>query len=138
MRRFIQNTLIQYFHNFKVIRTFLTFFLLQTVSCDSQKSTLLTYTQGTFFIHKQFRGCYRPNLCKLFFKKSFSISNWPIFEYSLSVSIRVSVSSCTFSNTWEERDKNSCFHLLIIVACTSNRTDNSASVSRSFKASIAT
>jgi hypothetical protein len=42
------------------------------------------------------------------------------------------------SNISADFSRNFCFHLLIMLGCTSNRFDNSACVSRSLSASIAT
>lgn len=125
-------------HQFHIFRLILHRFIIYLVTVHSQKFTLAAYAQirsrGNYF----FEDFSIPSLSEALLQKSTSTSKRPIFSYRACSRLAASWSGAWVEKISAPRDKNSRFQFEIIWGCTSNRFDNSLSVSCSLMASIAT
>jgi len=126
-------------HHLQIVCALLFGYIIETGPAKGEQLALLANTQLILGAYQQFALHHSPLFFKLFFRKYRSISNCPILAYKAS---RLTVSSFSFPsvtvNTSSELAKNSCFHRVMWLACTSNLADKAASVSLSFSASKAT
>src|SRR5512145_2204697 len=131
--------LIHHSHDIQIFLLFSGGFVIERSTLYFKQTTLLAYTERLLLSNAFYQFCsHRPNFFETFFKKSRSISSWPILAYSLSKSTWDCFSGDGVSKISDARSVNSCFHFEIMFGCTSNLFESSANDSRSLSASIAT